>query len=116
MLRVLPIKDSGMKEDLKLYGNELNYANAFWSAAYVIGQVPSNLLLTRVRLPSVPEHNVRLINLIGSGSILYRVPRARLDHLHLRDFGSQDCQSALRRSVLVSAALTASSAVLTPTI
>lgn len=24
---------SGMKEELKLYGNELNYANAFWSAA-----------------------------------------------------------------------------------
>lgn len=40
-----------MKEDLKLYGNELNYANAFWSAAYVFGQVPSNLLLTRVNAP-----------------------------------------------------------------
>ena len=37
-----------MKEDLRLYGNELNYANAVWSAAYVFGQVPSNLLLTRV--------------------------------------------------------------------
>ncbi|TYJ52061.1 hypothetical protein B9479_007338 [Cryptococcus floricola] len=40
--------NSGMKEDLNLYGNELNYANAFWSAAYVIGQIPSNLILTRV--------------------------------------------------------------------
>jgi ACS family pantothenate transporter-like MFS transporter len=40
--------DSGMKEDLSLYGNELNYANAVWSAAYVFGQIPSNLLLTRV--------------------------------------------------------------------
>ncbi len=40
--------DSGMKEDLSLYGNELNYANAIWSAAYVFGQIPSNLLLTRV--------------------------------------------------------------------
>jgi len=40
--------DSGMKEDLSLYGKELNYANAIWSAAYVIGQIPSNLLLTRV--------------------------------------------------------------------
>lgn len=37
-----------MKEDLSLYGKELNYANAIWSAAYVFGQVPSNLLLTRV--------------------------------------------------------------------
>ncbi|KZO94924.1 MFS general substrate transporter [Calocera viscosa TUFC12733] len=43
--------NSGMKEDLGLYGNELNYANAFWSAAYVIGQVPSNLILTRVSAP-----------------------------------------------------------------
>lgn len=40
--------DSGMKEDLLLYGKELNYANAIWSAAYVFGQIPSNLLLTRV--------------------------------------------------------------------
>jgi ACS family pantothenate transporter-like MFS transporter len=37
-----------MKEDLSLYGNELNYANAIWSAAYVFGQIPSNLLLARV--------------------------------------------------------------------
>lgn len=43
--------NSGMKEDLSLYGNELNYANAVWSAAYVIGQVPSNMLLTRVNAP-----------------------------------------------------------------
>jgi hypothetical protein len=43
--------DSGMKEDLALYGNELNYANAIWSAAYVFGQIPSNLLLTRVSPP-----------------------------------------------------------------
>lgn len=37
-----------MKEDLALYGKELNYATAIWSAAYVFGQIPSNLLLTRV--------------------------------------------------------------------
>ncbi|KAF6814630.1 major facilitator superfamily transporter [Colletotrichum plurivorum] len=29
----------------------LNYANAIWSAAYVFGQIPSNLLLTRVNAP-----------------------------------------------------------------
>ncbi|KAL2874958.1 hypothetical protein SGCOL_009800 [Colletotrichum sp. CLE4] len=40
-----------MKEDLSLYGKELNYANAIWSAAYVFGQIPSNLLLTRVNAP-----------------------------------------------------------------
>ncbi|KAH8195425.1 hypothetical protein TruAng_010405 [Truncatella angustata] len=43
--------NSGMKEDLSLYGNELNYANAVWSAAYVFGQIPSNMLLTRLNVP-----------------------------------------------------------------
>ncbi|KAJ0267602.1 hypothetical protein Brms1b_013586 [Colletotrichum noveboracense] len=43
--------NSGMKEDLALYGKELNYANAIWSAAYVFGQIPSNLLLTRINAP-----------------------------------------------------------------
>ncbi|WVQ81058.1 hypothetical protein IAT38_003165 [Cryptococcus sp. DSM 104549] len=43
--------DSGMKEDLGLYGKELNYANALWGAAYVFGQIPSNLILTRVNTP-----------------------------------------------------------------
>ncbi|WWD18274.1 hypothetical protein CI109_102724 [Kwoniella shandongensis] len=43
--------NSGMKEDLQLYGNELNFANALWSAAYVFGQIPSNLILTRVNAP-----------------------------------------------------------------
>ncbi|KXH34014.1 major facilitator superfamily transporter [Colletotrichum simmondsii] len=43
--------NSGMKEDLSLFGKELNYANAIWSAAYVFGQIPSNLLLTRVNAP-----------------------------------------------------------------
>jgi hypothetical protein len=37
-----------MKEDLALYGNELDYANTVWSAAYVFGQVRSDFLLTRV--------------------------------------------------------------------
>ncbi|KAL1406879.1 hypothetical protein Q8F55_006288 [Vanrija albida] len=40
--------NSGMKEDMKLFGKELNYAAAFWSAGYVFGQIPSNLILTRV--------------------------------------------------------------------
>lgn len=52
-LVLIEFLDSGMKEDLSLFGNELNYANAVWSAAYVIGQVPSNLLLTRVSHQSI---------------------------------------------------------------
>ncbi|ORY68279.1 major facilitator superfamily transporter [Pseudomassariella vexata] len=43
---------SGMKEDLGLYGNQLNYITACWTAGYVIGEIPSNMLLTRIR-PSI---------------------------------------------------------------
>ncbi|KAF2673075.1 putative MFS transporter Liz1/Seo1 [Microthyrium microscopicum] len=43
---------SGMKEDLGLYGNELNYMQTAWTVGYVIGQIPSNMVLTRVR-PSI---------------------------------------------------------------
>ncbi|KAM0327198.1 hypothetical protein ACHAQA_006331 [Verticillium albo-atrum] len=43
---------SGMREDLGLYGNELNYMQTFWTVGYVIGEIPSNLLLTKIR-PSI---------------------------------------------------------------
>ncbi|KAJ7621041.1 major facilitator superfamily domain-containing protein [Roridomyces roridus] len=39
---------AGMKEDLGMTGNELVHATSYWTAGYVIGQLPSNLLLTRV--------------------------------------------------------------------
>ncbi|WVR03027.1 hypothetical protein IAU60_000016 [Kwoniella sp. DSM 27419] len=39
---------SGMKEDLGMEGNELVTAVSIWTVGYVIGQIPSNLLLTRV--------------------------------------------------------------------
>ena len=43
---------SGMKEELSLYGNELNYMTSAWTVGYVIGEIPSNIILTRVR-PSI---------------------------------------------------------------
>ncbi|KAG7294565.1 hypothetical protein NEMBOFW57_004641 [Staphylotrichum longicolle] len=39
---------SGMKEDLGMWGNELVTSTSIWTVGYVIGQIPSNLLLTRV--------------------------------------------------------------------
>ena len=30
-----------------MYGNELNYAAAFFAAGYVFGQIPSNLILSK---------------------------------------------------------------------
>ncbi|WVF67012.1 hypothetical protein IAT40_001755 [Kwoniella sp. CBS 6097] len=38
---------SGMKEDLDMHGNELVTAVTIWTVGYVIGQIPSNMLLTR---------------------------------------------------------------------
>ena len=32
-----------------MYANQLNYIQACWTVGYVIGEIPSNLLLTRVR-------------------------------------------------------------------
>ncbi|KAK9236284.1 major facilitator superfamily [Lipomyces kononenkoae] len=39
---------SGMEEDLKMFGNELVTSTSIWTVGYVIGQIPANLLLTRV--------------------------------------------------------------------
>ncbi|SCV47298.1 related to transporter protein [Fusarium fujikuroi] len=39
---------SGMEEDLEMFGNQLVTSTSIWTFGYVIGQIPSNLLLTRV--------------------------------------------------------------------
>ncbi|ORY28944.1 major facilitator superfamily domain-containing protein [Naematelia encephala] len=39
---------SGMKEDLGMYGNQLVHAQSLWTAGYVIGQIPCNLILSKV--------------------------------------------------------------------
>lgn len=38
-----------MKEDLGLYGEQLNIMQTCWTVGYVIGQLPSNILLTKLR-------------------------------------------------------------------
>jgi MFS family permease len=43
---------SGMKEDLQMNKNELNMIDVAWTCGYVIGQVPSQIILTKVR-PSI---------------------------------------------------------------
>ncbi|KFY48030.1 hypothetical protein V495_01671 [Pseudogymnoascus sp. VKM F-4514 (FW-929)] len=43
---------SGMKEDLAMKANELNLIDVAWTTGYVIGQLPSQLILTKVR-PSI---------------------------------------------------------------
>ncbi|KAK8105245.1 major facilitator superfamily transporter [Apiospora kogelbergensis] len=43
---------SGMKEELAMNGNEINLIDTAWTVGYVIGQIPSQIVLTKVR-PSV---------------------------------------------------------------
>ncbi|KAK7206988.1 putative pantothenate transporter [Myxozyma melibiosi] len=51
---------SGMKEDLSLYGNELNLFSTFYSVGYFLGSVPSQLLTNRVR-PSLVIPTIEII-------------------------------------------------------
>ncbi|KAK8209038.1 hypothetical protein M8818_004002 [Zalaria obscura] len=37
-----------MKEDLGLYGDQLNWFTTFFQVGYIVGQIPSNILLTRI--------------------------------------------------------------------
>lgn len=39
---------SGMKEDLGLYGNELNWMTTWFQIGYIVGQIPSQILLTKI--------------------------------------------------------------------
>ncbi|KAI0376464.1 MFS general substrate transporter [Hypomontagnella monticulosa] len=39
---------SGMKEDLGLYGNELNWMITWFQVGYIVGQIPSQILLTKI--------------------------------------------------------------------
>ncbi|ETS74415.1 hypothetical protein PFICI_14281 [Pestalotiopsis fici W106-1] len=43
---------SGMKEDLNMSGNDLNLLTTYWNIGYILGQIPSQLILTKVR-PSI---------------------------------------------------------------
>ncbi|KAH8588374.1 major facilitator superfamily transporter [Bisporella sp. PMI_857] len=43
---------SGMKEDLRMNKNEINMIDVAWTSGYVIGQLPSQLILTKIR-PSI---------------------------------------------------------------
>ncbi|TAQ85851.1 hypothetical protein B7494_g5814 [Chlorociboria aeruginascens] len=43
---------SGMKEDLKMDANQINLIDVAWTTGYVVGQLPSQVVLTKVR-PSI---------------------------------------------------------------
>lgn len=39
---------NGMKEHYDMTGNDYNYLNTLWTVGYIIGQIPSNLILQRI--------------------------------------------------------------------
>lgn len=41
---------SGMKEDLNFRGNQYNLLSTFFTCGYLVGQIPSQILLTRCKL------------------------------------------------------------------
>ncbi|KAF2764515.1 major facilitator superfamily transporter [Teratosphaeria nubilosa] len=43
---------SGMKEQLRMNGDQLNLIDVAWTTGYVVGQLPSQVVLTRIR-PSI---------------------------------------------------------------
>ncbi|OTA99408.1 hypothetical protein M426DRAFT_67888 [Hypoxylon sp. CI-4A] len=51
---------SGMKEDLGMNGNELNLVDTAWTVGYVVGQIPSQIILTKIR-PSIWVPSCELI-------------------------------------------------------
>ncbi|KAF2637374.1 MFS general substrate transporter [Massarina eburnea CBS 473.64] len=51
---------SGMKEDLVLTGNDLNYLTTYWNIGYILGQIPSQLIMLRIR-PSIWLPTLELI-------------------------------------------------------
>lgn len=46
-----------------MYGNELNYAMTAFTVGYIVGEIPSNILLTRIR-PSIYIPSLQVRNLI----------------------------------------------------
>ncbi|KAH3686725.1 hypothetical protein WICPIJ_002288 [Wickerhamomyces pijperi] len=39
---------NGMKEHYNMHGNEYNYMTTLWTVGYIVGQIPSNLILHRI--------------------------------------------------------------------
>lgn len=56
---------SGMKEDLQMNANQINIIDVAWTSGYVIGQIPSQIILTKVR-PSVWIPSCELVWTVSS--------------------------------------------------
>lgn len=84
------------QEDLGLYGNQLNYMQTCWTVGYVIGEIPSNIMLTKIRprywLPALEVCRQPSLNSISRHWSLITVDMDHLDFLHMQ---GQQCYPAL---------------------
>lgn len=63
-----------MKEDLGMVGNQLNLLTTYWNIGYILGQLPSQLVLTKVRpsiwLPSLEAAwSILVIGMAGAKNV-----------------------------------------------
>lgn len=74
---------SGLQEDLNMYGNEYTYAQTAYTCAYAVMQIPSTLIVQKVR-PSVwlVFMEVGWVgNLyLGFNLFCYPIPKAAMRH------------------------------------
>ncbi|GAA6041481.1 hypothetical protein JCM8097_001897 [Rhodosporidiobolus ruineniae] len=73
---------SGMKEDLNMYGNELTTAITVWTVGYCVGQIPSNLLLTRIS----PRWWIPSLELLWGVATLFTYKATTVSHLYVCRF------------------------------
>lgn len=60
MVKISNAYVSGMKEDLQLSGNDLNYLTTYWNIGYILGQIPSQMIMLKIR-PSIWLPTLELI-------------------------------------------------------
>lgn len=68
-----------------MYGNELNYMQTCWTIGYVIGEIPSNILLTRIKPRYwIPAMEVRAFgfSFLFARELYTYTPIASLDGSH----------------------------------
>lgn len=64
---------SGMKEDLNIHGNQYNLLTTFFTCGYLVGQIPSQLLLTKCMRSQI-DLKVRKIAKPGTASPTFVLP------------------------------------------
>ena len=87
------------QEDLGLYGNQLNYMQTCWTVGYVLGEIPSNIMLTRIR-PRYWLPALEVVVFLKLAEALLTFSSARMDHSYILYLQSQHRYATVRHPVL----------------